>query len=79
MTFVTIASGSAVKYATCISLVYIAYATFAGAKPESDALKRNHVGLQIPVDAPGAGKKKCVKCEDSGISSKMFFQASGVT
>ena len=54
MTFVTIASGSAVKYVTCISLVYFAYATFAGAKPESDALKRNHVGMQIPVDAPGA-------------------------
>ena len=51
MTFVTIASGSLVKYVSCISLVCFAYATFAGAKPESDALKRNHVGMHIPVDA----------------------------
>ena len=54
MTFVTIASGSLVKYVPCISLVCFAYATFADPKSESDALKQNHVGMHIPVDALGA-------------------------
>ena len=54
LTLGKIASGSLVKYVPSISLVGFAYATFADPKSESDALKQNHVGMHIPVDAPGA-------------------------
>ena len=55
MTFVTIESfGSLVKYVPSISLVGFAYAEFADTKSELDAVKQNHVGMHIPVDALGA-------------------------
>ena len=54
LTLVRITSGSLVKDVPTINLVGFAYATFADTKSELDAMKQNHVGMHIPVDALGA-------------------------